>query len=581
MELFTLLLPELTLTAAACVLFLTGVVRGDAGRKASPWIALIGLVAAGVFAFFAEPREAADFTGAVVAGPMAAYVKVLTAIVGVMLLLLCWPTDARATGNAALHFGLDAGEFFGLLLLSLAGIMLTAGANDTILLFMALELASIPTYILVSMGRPLPSAQEAGLKYFYLGAMSAAVMLLGFAYLYGATGTTNLTETAAAFRDDATLAAAGSGTWQTLAVVLVVLGFCFKLAAFPLHFYAGDVYTGAATPVTALLSFVPKATGILATTKILLAIGGGPVGGALTFGGEIWKVLLVVSVFTMTVGNAMALLTENVKRVMAYSSIAHSGYMLAALTVLAAAGPLAGADGTAAAAAAVGGVLFYLTAYGVMNAGVFGVLMMLPTRQTIPDENGDPRRPPATTAETYRDLRGAARRHPVLTAAMAICCISLIGIPLTVGFLGKYYVLRPAALLLGSDAPGVTTAMWTLIGFFMLNAAVAAAYYLRIIAEMVLSPSVEEEEALADKTAYEPAPAPRQPWPLVAATAISAVGVILLGGVVPSALNFLGDAGDRASAALVTTTGPRGIDAAGMRALPVVPRAGRTVELVR
>ena len=555
MELFALLLPELIVTVAALTLFMFGIVKGDAGRRVAPWVALAGLILGGTAAFFGGPAVATDFTGAVLADATAAYVGVLTCVVGVILLLLCWPTNADATGNPALRFGVDAGEFFGLFLLSLAGVMLAAKANDTILLFMAVELASIPTYVLVAMGRPLPAAQEAGLKYFYLGAMSAAVLLLGFAYLYGATGTTNLADTAAAFEAGALADGLGGGTWRTLGVVLVLLGFCFKLAAFPLHFYAGDVYTGAATPVTALLSFVPKATGILATIKILVAVGGG--------GSEVWKVLWAVSILTMTVGNAMALLTENLKRVMAYSSIAHSGYMLAALTVLAAAGPLAGLDGSAAATAAVVGVLFYLAAYGVMNAGVFGVLMMLPTRQTVPGDDGEPRRLPATSAETYRDLRGAGRRHPVLTAAMAVCCISLIGIPLTVGFLGKFYVIRPAVMLLDRVDDGRVgtvaflfdyshrTFLWVLLVAVLLNAAVAAAYYLKIVVEMVLSKSVEEEEADADRQAYEPAPAPRQPLPLVLGTAASAVGALLLGGLIPPGLNFITDAAERAGLAAI------------------------------
>ncbi len=344
--------------------------------------------------------------------------------------------------------GLDSAEYFGLLLLSLAGIMLVGASNDTMLLFMGIELASIPTYVLVVMGRPLPSAQEAGVKYFYLGAMSAAILLLGFAYLYGVTGTTNLTEITVALKNPA------NGVWATMALVLVLLGLSFKLAAFPLHFYAGDVYTGAATPVTALLSFVPKAVGVVALVKILVAGGAGESAMSGSILSEmVWQILLVVSIVTMTVGNTMALLTKNLKRVMAYSSIAHSGYMLVALTAMAAAGTVAGGDHDVVRTAAAG-VLFYLVAYGVMNAGVFGVLMMLPTRERITDSDGNVFRPPATSAETYDEIRGVGRQHPLLTAAMAVCCISLIGIPLTVGFLGKFYVFRPA-LELAQDAERV------------------------------------------------------------------------------------------------------------------------------
>lgn len=556
MNLFSLLLPELLVTAAALVLFLLGVVKGPAGRKVAPWIALGGLIVGGIVAFLQlGGGNESDFTGAIVAGDFSGYVKLITAGVGIILLLLCWPTNDDATGNRGLWFGHDAGEFFGLLLLSLVGIMLVAGANDTILLFMGIELASIPTYVLVVMGRPVPAAQEAGLKYFYLGAMSAAVMLLGFAYLYGATGTTNLSEISASFAGTLPLNDIFSaGTWRTVAIVLLLLGFAFKLAAVPLHLYAGDVYTGAATPVTALLSFVPKTTGIVATVKVLLAVSGGVTGELV--GGEVWKTLFFVSILTMTVGNAMALLTENLKRVMAYSSIAHSGYMLAALTVLAAAYPLAG-DGYIARDAtllAVSGVLFYLAAYGVMNSGVFGVLMMLPTRKVFIDADGNRRRLPTATAETYADLRGIGRRHPFLTAAMAVCCISLIGIPLTVGFLGKFFVIRPALQL--AEAGGVTaTWMYWLIGLTVLNAAVAAAYYLRIVSEMILLRSVEEEDADVEGIAYEPPPAPRQPWPIVTATALSVIGIFLF-GMFPFGIRILDNSADRAARAVPLATVP-------------------------
>ena len=166
--------------------------------------------------------------------------------------------------------GAEAGEFFALMLLSIAGLFIVAGANDFMLLFLGIELASIPTYIMVSISRPLAVAQEAGVKYFFLGAMAAAVMLFGFSYLYGATGTTKLDQIQAAMSP-----ATGFTPWETLAVVMLIAGFAFKMAAVPMHVYAGDVYEGAATPVTAFLSFVPKASGFVALLKILYAVTGG------------------------------------------------------------------------------------------------------------------------------------------------------------------------------------------------------------------------------------------------------------------------------------------------------------------
>ncbi len=572
MELFTILLPEILLIATALVLFLFGVSKSPVGRQVVPWVALAGL-ALSMIAAWAQAGSAGegrlDWSGAVLINGFTDYVRFLAGGIGVFFVLLSWPTNRERTGNIALGFGADAGEFFGLILLSLAGIMLVGSANDTILLFMAIELASIPTYVLVAMSRPLPAAQEAGVKYFYLGAMSAAVMLLGFAYLYGITGTTNLIETGQVLSG----ARPGIGyegpsdpvlrptTWHMLGIVFVILGFAFKLAAVPLHFYAGDVYAGAATPITALLSFVPKASGIVATVKVLLVVGGN--GFALP--PDTWKLLYAIAVLSMFFGNSLALLTDNLKRVMAYSSIAHSGYMLVALTVMAAgaayrpvdeAGVVRGGavlvTGGAWGPQAIGGVLFYLVAYGIMNIGVFGVLMMLPNRARVTDADGNVRRLPATSAETYADIAGAGRRYPWLAVAMTICCISLIGIPLTVGFLGKLYILWPAVSLAGDSAVTRSgqVAMWWLVGLTVLNAAIGAAYYLRIIAAMVLQPSQEEDDAEAEGRVYAPPPAPRQPLPFVVATTLSVVGVIVL-GVLPPAINVLNSRTEEAREALI------------------------------
>src|SRR5258706_14335974 len=206
-----------------------------------------------------DARAATDASATFRVFHFAQYVKLLTAGIGAILVLLAWPTNAEGTGNSAMNVGQETGEFFGLMLLSLTGIFLVAGANDLILLFLGIELASIPTYIMVSISRPNPLAQEAGVKYFFLGAMSAAIMLFGFSYLYGTTGATNLYEimlnlhpkNASGVIDWA--ARITLTPWQSLAVLMLVAGFAFKMAGVPLHFYVGDVYQGAATPVTAFL----------------------------------------------------------------------------------------------------------------------------------------------------------------------------------------------------------------------------------------------------------------------------------------------------------------------------------------
>jgi NADH-quinone oxidoreductase subunit N len=515
------MLPELILTAVACGLFLLGISTRAGARRLAPAIALVALLAVFWMELSGEMsgHTLADDFGTFRVFNFAHYVKMLTAGVGVLLVLLAWPTNRDATGNSALDFGNDSGEFFALMLLSIVGVFLVAGANDMILLFLGLELASIPTYIMVSMSRPIPAAQEAGVKYFFLGAMAAAVMLFGFSYLYGTTGSTSLKEITALLSDNGRQSPALT-PWQQLAVVMLVAGFAFKIAAVPLHFYAGDVYQGAATPVTAFLSFVPKISGFVALIKLLHVVSGGIMWQTPDF---LANLLWVLAVLTMTVGNVLGLLQFNVKRVLAYSSIAHSGYILVGLTVWA--GVTAGND--PARRSALEGVLFYLAAYGIMNAAAFGVLMLLPARPSPFGDAASRRAQPATSAETFEDLAGTGRTHVGLGLAMAVSCFSLIGLPLTVGFWGKLMLIR-AALQSGQ------TMMTWLVVITMINAAISAAYYLRIVATMFLrtdpvDPQAEDSAGATDAAA--PAPAP---FPIMIAVILSAGATLLFGILVPA-----------------------------------------------
>jgi NADH-quinone oxidoreductase subunit N len=488
-ELVVPMLPELVLLAVACVLFLLGVSNRPSVRRLTATLALLALVALFVYQLLQIVNlpggdTLADPWNTVSVGAFARYVKLLTLGVGAILVLLAWPTNAQATGSPSMDVGTDTGEFFGLMLLSIAGVLLVAGANDIMLLFLAIELASIPTYIMVSISRPLPVAQEAGVKYFFLGAMAAAVMLFGFSYLYGVTGQTKLDQIAVYFQSlpvDATGRPAWT-TWPMLAVVMLLAGFAFKIAAVPLHAYAGDVYEGAATPVTAFLAFTPKTSGFVALIKILGVVCAS--GWAVPE--EVTKLLWVIAVLTMSFGNVLALAQKsNVKRVLAYSSVAHSGYMLVGLTAL-----ISAPGNEVVQRGALQGILFYLAAYGLSNAATFGILMMLPSRTADPHGAPRPHRlphgkhvhapaAPATTAETFEDLAGQGRHHVVLGLGMAIACFSLTGIPLTIGFLGKFYVVAPA-LRIGSPL------MNWLVAITMLNAAISAGYYLKIVSEMFL-----------------------------------------------------------------------------------------------
>ncbi len=517
-DVFRLLLPEIILAGMALVLMLMGISKSATSRRTAPVLTLVALIAAFIAAYMQTDNlrysgTMADPFNVVRLHEFGQYIKLLTAAVGVLLVLLAWPSNDDATGNPSLHFGTEAAEFFSLMLLSLSGVLLTASANDMILLFLALELVSLPTYVMVSISRPAAVAQEAGVKYFFLGAMSAAVMLFGFSYIYGMTGTTDLQQIQQRFVPDENGVAAAVDPWLMFGVIVLLVGLAFKIAAFPMHFYAGDVYQGAATPVTAFLAFTPKAAGFVAIIKVLFVAGGGVWVASQT----LVSLLSVLAVLTMFVGNVLGLLQYNVKRVLAYSSIAHSGYMLVGLTALIAAAWMPGVnDVRQVQIDALQGVLFYLAAYGVMNAGAFGVLMLLPSRDA--SISGEAAR--GSSAETFEDLAGTGRRHPGLGLAMAICCFSLTGLPLTIGFFGKAYLILPAlkAKLVG------------LVILLVINAAISAGYYLRIVATMFLrtEPAVEEGQAPA------PRPAVRLPVPVLASIVLSVIGTLVFGIIFPA-----------------------------------------------
>ena len=518
-SLFPVLWPELLLVLTASALFLLGLSRSPQARQSAPILAAgaLGCVFFGVLM--------SDQTGAlhdtVSSSPtfyifhFALYIKLIVSAVGVLLVLLAWPVGEDATGNAALEFGHDAGEFFGLMLLSIAGVFLVAGANDIILLFLGIELASIPTYIMVSISRPLPVAQEAGVKYFFLGAMSAALMLFGFSYLYGTTGLTKLDAITHLFA-----AQNGMSAWQMLAVIFLMAGFAFKIAAVPLHVYAGDVYQGAATPVTAFLAFVPKTSGMVAIIKILYAV----TGGTWAAPDALFKLFWVLAILTMSFGNVLALLQFNIKRVLAYSSVAHTGYMLVGITTILAAG-----HHPEIQAEALAGVLFYLAAYGIMNIGAFGVLQMLPAHHSI--HSSHPLPPTGGAAETFDDIAGQGYDHIALGLAMAVCCFSLTGIPFTVGFLGKYLLVKPAwEIAQTTSHVALSSKMGWLVVILMVNAAVSAAYYLRIVASMFLRHPERKAPAAA-----RPAGAALLSTPAAWGVALSVAGTLAFFLYIPAA----------------------------------------------
>jgi NADH-quinone oxidoreductase subunit N len=440
------LLPEIILLAAACVATLLGLARRDALRRAAQWLAALACLAAfaaaatGNFGLVSpdDIQNLSRFTLPV--NPN--YITLLATLAGFLSVLAAWGMPSHDDpGHADTS---SRGEFFGMLLFSLAGVAMIGKVNDLVWLFITLELVSIPTYIMVATGRSQIIAQEAGVKYFFLGALAAAVFLFGFSYLYGATGATRFEDLHAAFANSARLS-----PLAIIGLLMVLVGIAYKIAAFPLHFYAPDVYQGAATPVTAFLAFAPKTAGMVAIISTLNLIG---FDYGTTTGRAVQAVLIVMAVLTMSIGNVMALLQRDLKRIFAYSSIAHSGYMLVGLLSVHPGDNWGGVSAT----------IFYLTAYVLMNLGAFAVLIYFQGK--------------ADAAEDLDDIAGIAKVHPLAALMMTICLFSLIGMPLTVGFLGKFYIIQQT----------LATGHTTLAVIVVLNAAVAAAYYLRIVTAMYL-----------------------------------------------------------------------------------------------
>jgi len=366
--------------------------------------------------------------------------------------------------------GVESGEYYALVLFAAGGMMLLASAGDLIVVFLALELMSLSLYVLAGLFKTRLASGEASMKYFLLGAFASSFLLYGIALIYGATGATNLDRIAGS-------AAVRSGDPLLLiGLALVLVGFGFKISSVPFHMWAPDVYEGAPTSVTALIATGSKAAAFAALIRILTV---GLRGAQADWTALLWALAAV----TMTVGNVVAIAQSNLKRMLAYSSIAHVGYMLVGLV----AGGVAG----------TGAVLFYLLAYTFTTAGTFGVL-------TLAERAGE-------EAVDVADYAGLARRHPAFAATLALFLLSLIGIPPLAGFVGKFYLFGSA----------VRAGYIWLVVIGVLNSAVAAYYYLRVIVYMYMR---------------EPEPSGARWVPSFAgalALAIALVGVVVL-GVMPS-----------------------------------------------
>jgi NADH-quinone oxidoreductase subunit N len=425
-------------------------------------VALAGIVGALLVSIALWGHETRGFRDMVILDNYALFFHVVICYASALALLLA--IDYLRRNGAA------SGECYALILFSTSGMMLLASAGDLLIVFLAIELMSLSLYVMAGVFKTRLASGEASMKYFLLGAFATGFLLYGIALIYGATGSTNLERiaTAAAARPHDTLVTIGLG--------LLLVGFGFKVSAVPFHMWTPDVYEGAPTAVTALIATGSKAGAFAAMIRVLMV--------ALKAAQPDWTALLwAVAAVTMTIGNVIAIAQSNLKRMLAYSSIAHVGYMLVGLV----AGGVQGA----------GAILFYMLVYTFTTAGAFGAILLC--------ERAD------GEAVDVGDYAGLARRHPVLAITLTLFLLSLIGIPPLGGFVGKFYLFGSA----------VRAGYIWLVVVAVLNSAIAAYYYLRVIVYMYMR---------------EPEGAALRLVPSFAggvALALALIGIVLL-GVAPS-----------------------------------------------
>lgn len=425
------LAPFLILCIGGLLLVLIDAIVKQGARFPWPWVTAVIPAVALVSLFSRWP----DPAGETVFGPQ--YIEDTFGIAVGVLICIATLLATLLSGDYLEKVGRARGEYYSLLLFAASGMVLFTSTTELLALFLALELLSIPIYVLSGYLRRDPKSLEAGMKYFLLGAFSSAVFLFGGALIYVATGTTDLAE--------ALTQGAGSRLAQA-GFLLLLSGFLFKTAAVPFHMWTPDVYQGAPTAVTAFMATAVKAAAFGALGRILFAAG--PLEGKIPVSEILWW----VAVLTMTVGNLAALTQSNVKRMLAYSSIAHAGYLVIGLVVYSATGD----------AEALAGMLYYLLAYTLMNIGAFAVVILWGERGQEHLE--------------IADYAGLGWKTPAFGLAMSVFMISLAGIPPTAGFFGKYLIFRNA----------IEHGYGSLIVIAVLNSALSVYYYLRVLVALYM-----------------------------------------------------------------------------------------------
>jgi len=437
---FYVLLPLIILVSWASALLLADLFIPKGRKWLTAMLAAFGLALTLGFTLSQLGRENTGFNDMVVLDGFSVFVNALLLLTGLLGVALAYGYIKR--------MGIERGEYYTLMLFSISGMMLMAQAADLVTFFLALELLSLPLYVLSAFARPKTDSEESGLKYFLLGAFSSGFVLYGIALVYGATGFTALS---------GIVAAASAGTPSlllTIGAALILVGLGFKVAAVPFHMWTPDVYQGAPTAVTAFMAAGAKIAGFAALLRVFST-------AFPSLATDLTPVLQAISALTMIVGNLIAISQTDIKRMLAYSSIAHAGYILMAFV------PYGNPD---VAPVSIAAGLFYLVAYAVTNFGTWGVVIALEQAEG--------------KGLAISDYAGLGRKYPLLAAAMTVFMLSLIGFPPTLGLVGKFYLFR--AVLSGGYV-GLA-----IIG--VLTSLISAYYYLRVVVTMYMQEGEPETE---------------------------------------------------------------------------------------
>jgi len=459
----TAIVPMLCVTLAALAVMGAEAFRAKGENLPIGGLGIVGLAGAAAAGVLLWDRNAASF-GVIVADNFGLFVTLVLIAVGVLTIMFSSPVVERD--------GLPKGDYYALILFSITGMIMMATANDLLVIFIALEILSIAVYVLTGIRRDDSRATEAAFKYFLLGAFSSAFFLYGIAFTYGLSRSTRLDRIGAFLTEQAL----SDNPLILVGLGLLLVGFAFKISAVPFHMWTPDAYEGAPAIVTGFMSTGVKAAAFAAFARVLLS-------AFEPFSGEWAPVIWLLAAATMILGTVVGVAQSNLKRMLAYSSIAHGGYLLVGLVA---------ANDVGAAA-----ILFYLAAYAVTNLAAFGVIALLGARDAANDE--------------LRDYAGLWYTRPALAALMTVCLLSLGGLPPTAGFIGKWYIFSAA----------VSAGYYGLAVIGVLTSVISVFFYLRVVVMMYM----------ADRPApVAPAPTSR----IGMAALVASIVVIFALGVLPT-----------------------------------------------